>query len=49
MEAGVPAVAGSEVLDPETRAEESFALALRTSAGVRVAEPAAQLSAAPAR
>ncbi len=31
VEAGVPAVAGSEVLDPETRSEEAFALALRTA------------------
>jgi coproporphyrinogen III oxidase-like Fe-S oxidoreductase len=36
-------VAGSEVLDPETRAEESFALALRTSAGVRAAAVAASV------
>jgi putative oxygen-independent coproporphyrinogen III oxidase len=43
VEAGVPAVAGSEVLDPETRAEESFALALRTSAGVRAAAVAASV------
>jgi putative oxygen-independent coproporphyrinogen III oxidase len=41
VEAGVPALAGSEVLDPETRAEESFALALRTSLGVRAAAAAA--------
>jgi putative oxygen-independent coproporphyrinogen III oxidase len=43
VEAGVPAVAGSEVLDPETRAEESFALALRTSAGVRAGHAAASV------
>ncbi len=34
IEADEPAVGGSEVLDPETRAEESFALALRTRRGV---------------
>ena len=43
VEAGVSAVAGSEVLDPETRAEEAFALALRTSAGCAGA-PAARLA-----
>lgn len=34
VEAGTSAVAGSEVLDPETRAEETFALGLRTRSGV---------------
>jgi putative oxygen-independent coproporphyrinogen III oxidase len=43
IQAGAEPVAGSEVLDRETRAEESFALALRTRAGARVAEPAAGL------
>jgi oxygen-independent coproporphyrinogen-3 oxidase len=33
--------AGSESLDPERRAEESFALALRTRTGARVAADAA--------
>jgi len=33
VEAGTSAVAGSETLDPATRAEEAFALALRTRAG----------------
>jgi putative oxygen-independent coproporphyrinogen III oxidase len=41
VEAGVPAVAGSETLDTETRAEESFALALRTRAGARAGAAAA--------
>jgi putative oxygen-independent coproporphyrinogen III oxidase len=33
IEGGTSAVAGDEVLDPETRAEEAFSLALRTRAG----------------
>ncbi len=40
VEGGVSAVAGSESLDPQTRAEESFALALRTCGGA-VADAAA--------
>jgi oxygen-independent coproporphyrinogen-3 oxidase len=35
IEGGTSAVAGDEVLDPKTRAEEAFALALRTRAGAR--------------
>ena len=35
VDAGAGAVAGSEVLDPQTRAEEVFSLALRTRAGAR--------------
>jgi putative oxygen-independent coproporphyrinogen III oxidase len=33
IDAGTPAVAGAEELDPVTRAEETFSLALRTRAG----------------
>jgi coproporphyrinogen III oxidase-like Fe-S oxidoreductase len=43
IDGGTSAVGGDEVLDPETRAEEAFALALRTRTGTRFdgrAEPA---------
>ena len=41
VEAGVPAPAGSERLEPAPRAEEACALALRTRRGAAVAEAAA--------
>ena len=41
VEAGTSAVGGSEVLDPATRAEEAFSLALRTRAGAVAGRAAA--------
>jgi putative oxygen-independent coproporphyrinogen III oxidase len=41
VEGGAVAVAGSEILDPATRAEEAFSLALRTRAGAVPDERAA--------
>jgi putative oxygen-independent coproporphyrinogen III oxidase len=43
IENGTAAVAGSEILDTDTRAEESFSLALRTRAGAVAADRAAGL------